>query len=130
MKSKRILGVIVFILLTGVLAFTLFMRDSSPDRLAVKNIENSGLGSGELELVNHIEEESGDIRLVYGDDVYNYTVNAKTGDIIKIHINDASRQKLDRALVESGGERIEEQQAQSLLNEILDKYFPNSVQTE
>ncbi len=123
---KKGIGVISILLLFLILAFSLYMRSTTPDKKAIQNIENSGLGSGELQLKNHFESDRGYYVLVYGDDVYDYAVKALTGDLLSIRINDQSRQKLDKELVESGGDRISEEKANAIFEELLNKYFPQA----
>ena len=123
---KKVLGSIAIILLVLLLGFSLYVRDTTPDRKAVKNIENAALGSGELKVIDHYENENSTYVLVFGDDEYDYSVKGETGDILSIHINDQSRQKLDKALVESGGERIPEEEANEIFKGILTRYFPQA----
>ena len=124
---KKVLGSVAIVLLLLVLAFTsLYMRNTTPDRVAERNIENFGMGTGEPAVKESFESKRGYGVLVYGDEAYDYAVKAENGALLAIRINDSSRQKLDKALVECQGERIPEEEANRILSELLDKYFPEA----
>ena len=125
MKSKkRGVKVVIFLLLLVFLAFTFYIRFDTPEKRALEGIEEKALGAGEIKFLSYSENSQSETVGVYEDDVYRYTVLAKTGELIGLYINSDSMAKLDSALVEDNGERISNEEAENTAKNIVKKLHP------